>query len=179
MERKVQSNHFKQPTADNSALYAVANAIIDESVLSRTDVINPGGNNFEDISSLLSLYEFKLKLLYYSVSPTVTIGSSDIYFSPESLKIYKKDDFLPLLLCVTENGLNHVITVFHFPFDKKFVIIDSLKDHATIVDSFDDIISKYKIFELYHISTFNNETGFKTNVECYLSEIVKILRKKR
>lgn len=159
---KIETTHLKQNGAKACTLYSVSNAC-DIDVTNRTELLDEtGGCSFDKINELLKT-EFNAQLLpiYYSRSTALPLKDKRVYFDDDFFTGVPPSTYIPMVVgrAGRNGGLNHAFTLLHFPFYKKFAIIDSLEDDTVIVDDLDVVLTAYDVIELYYVANLEKATG--------------------
>lgn len=159
---KIETNHLKQNGAKACTLFSISNAC-DIDVTSKTELLDEtGGCSFDKINELLKT-EFNAQLLpiYYSRSTVLPLKDKRVYFGDDFFDGVPPSTYIPMVVgrSGVNGGLNHAFTLLHFPFYKKFAIIDSLEDETIIVDDLDVVLTAYNVIEFYYVANLEKATG--------------------
>jgi len=163
------SNHLKQPSKRDCALYAMANAILNNNVIKCKHMIYPdGGSDSGQMIEIAKKHGLQLQPIYYSINTKYTLVDSDLFYSWDmfkNLNTMEKQSVIPMLAGKVGPNCEHMFCINYYPGYNAFSIVDSCMNNVLVTDHLDQILKEYDIYELWVVLDQEGKGQFIINMD--------------
>lgn len=151
--------HFKQENGYGCGLYALANALIKESIITPTRLIeSKTGNNLGQLNKWLleDGYDLFLEPLYFSATEN-RLPQSICDLKPQGEGVLAIPVFIDVQ--ITETSKMHFVAA-EITKDGRLLVVDSLKDEPELTTLADYQEKFHRVFGLWHLRPYHEEGYF-------------------